>query len=488
MTRPPAPAPVHAPEGSPFEPDTPEVRRLTEAALERIVRYFETLPEQPAADTEGAVELARSLVEPPPETGRPLEELLDLLFDRAVPKAYNAAGPGYLGFVPGGGLYASAVADLMANAVNRYTGVFAAAPALVQLETNAIRWLAEIVGYPAGRNGSRGILTSGGSLAAFTALVTARRERLPEDFLSGTLYVSDQTHHSVAKAAVMAGFPPGNVRQIATDELFRIRLDALADAVAEDRRRGLRPFLVVSNAGTVNTGAVDPLPEIARFARDEDLWHHADAAYGGFFRMTERGREVLAGLEEADSLVLDPHKGLFLPFGTGALLVRDGQALRRAHTFGAHYLPGQQEDPDLMDFHLHGPELTRPYRGLRVWLPLKLYGLETFRRTLDEKIDLARLAADGVRRLPHVRIVAEPELSLFAFRIEPPRTPEAELDDLNREVLERVNARRRVLLTGTVLPDGRFVLRICVLSFRTHRARIEMALEDLEAAIRESVP
>lgn len=475
------------PEELPFEPDAREVRRLTEEALERIVRYYETLPQQPTDGTEGAVELARSLVEPPPETGRPLEELLSLVFDHAVPKAYNAAGPGYLGFVPGGGLYASAVADLVADSVNRYTGVFAAAPALVQLETNVIRWFAEIVGYPVGRDGSRGILTSGGSLAAFTAIVTARRERLPEDFLSGILYVSDQTHHSVAKAAVMAGFPPGNVRQVASDEHFRIRLDALADAVAKDRRRGLRPFLVVSNAGTVNTGAVDPLEEVARFARDEGLWHHSDAAYGGFFRMTGRGREVLAGLEAADSIVLDPHKGLFLPFGTGALLVRDGQALRRAHTFGAHYLPGQQEDPDLMDFHLHGPELSRPYRGLRVWLPMKLYGLEAFRRALDEKIDLARLAADAVRRLPHVRMVAEPELSLFAFRVEPPGTSDEERDRLNREVVARVNARQRVLLTGTVLPDERFVVRICVLSFRTHRERIEMALEDLEAAIRETV-
>jgi len=399
-----------------------------------------------------------------------------------VPKSFNAAGPGYLGFVPGGGLFASAVADLVGDAVNRYTGVFAAAPALVQLEANVLRWFAAVVGYP---EGARGLLTSGGSLAAFTAIVTARRERLPDDFLAGSLYVSDQTHHSIVKAAVLAGFPAGNVRQVPTGPDFRIRMDALAAAVADDRRGGLTPFLVVANAGTVNTGAIDPLPELARFAREEGLWLHADGAYGAFFHMTERGRAALAGLSEADSIVLDPHKGLFLPYGNGALLVRDGQSLRRAHTFGAHYLPELQSDPELVDFHLHGPELSKPYRGLRVWLPMKLYGLDAFRRALDEKLDLARWAAEEVRTIEHVTMVAEPALSLFAFRLEPPGIGEAERNRMNREVLARVNARQRVFLTGTVLPGERFVLRLCVLSVRTHRERVEMALEDLRASIAE---
>lgn len=469
----------------PLEPDGSEVRRLAGEALDRIVRYLETLPEQPAADVDGAVELARSLAaEPLPEAGRPIGELLELLFERAVPRSFNAAGPGYLGFIPGGGLFASALADLIAGSVNRYTGVFAAAPALVQLEANVLRWFADLVGYPPE---ARGILTSGGSLAALTAIVTARRERLPEDFLSGVLYLSDQTHHSLVKAAVLAGFPPANVRQIESDGAFRIRLDRLAERVAEDRRRGLTPFLVVGNAGTVNTGTVDPLPELARFAADEGLWLHADAAYGGFFVLTERGRRALAGLERADSVVLDPHKGLFLPYGTGALLVRDGQALRRAHTFGASYLPADQEDPDIADFHLLGPELSKPYRGLRAWLPLELYGAATFRRALDEKLDLAHWMAGELRGIEHLTMVAEPELSLLAFRLEPPGTSEADRNRLNREVLERVNARKRVFLTGTVLPDGRFVLRVCVLSFRTHLERMEMALADLTGAIREVV-
>lgn len=479
----PAQDPPAAPE--PLEPDGDGIRRMMDRVLPRLVRYLETLPDQPAGGTEGGVELARALVESMPEDGSPLEELLELVFEEAVPRSYNAAGPGYLGFIPGGGLFASALADLISDTVNRYTGVFAAAPALVQLEANVLRWFAGIVGYP---EGARGILTSGGSLAAFTALVTARRERLPEDFLSGTLYLSDQAHHSLAKAAVMAGFPPGNVRRVPSDGRFRIRLDALTRAVADDRRRGLTPFLVVGSAGTVGTGAVDPFPELAHIAREERLWLHADAAYGGFFRFTERGREILAGLGEADSVVLDPHKGLFLPYGNGALLVRDGQALRRAHTFGADYLPESQEDPDLVDFHLHGPELSRPYRGLRAWLPMKLHGAQAFRRELDEKLDLARWVVEEVRALEHVRIVAEPELSLFAFRLEPPGTSGEERDRLNRELVSRVNARQRVFLTGTVLPSEGFVVRLCVLSFRTHRERLEMALEDLRATIAELEP
>jgi aromatic-L-amino-acid decarboxylase len=459
------------------------MRSMVEAALERIVAHIASLPEQPAAATEGGADLARSLREPLPRQGAPLEELLDLLFDTAVPRSFNTAGPGYLAYIPGGGLFHTAVADLLADSFNRYVGVFAAAPALAQLEANVVAWLAEIVGYP---GQARGILTSGGSLANFTALVTARRERLPEDFLRGVLYASDQTHHSVAKAAMLAGFPPANVRSIPTDAAFRLRLDRLAEHIAADRAAGFAPFLVAANAGTTNTGAVDPLGKLAELARREGLWLHVDAAYGGFFALTERGRRTMAGLDRADSVVLDPHKGLFLPYGTGALLVRDGAALQRAHHFGADYLPSLQDDPDLVDFNEISPELSRPFRGLRVWLPLKMLGVEPFRRALDEKLDLAFWAADRVRELPGMEILAEPQLSLFAFRLAPPELAgdEEALDRLNQELLDRVNARKRVYLTPTRL-GGRFALRICVLSFRTHRERMEMALEDLQATVAE---
>ncbi len=465
-----------------LEPSAAEMRRLVEEALERIVEHIETLPDQPASRVRGAAKLARSLAaEPLPEEGTPYRKLLDLLFRKAVPASLNTAGPGYLAYIPGGGLFHAAVADLIADAVNRYTGIFVAAPALVQLEGNVLDWLRQIAGFPPE---ARGLLTSGGSISSLIALVTARRERLPEDFLKGTLYVSDQTHHSVAKSAVLAGFPPANVREVPSDERFRIRLDALKERIAEDRRSGLTPFLVVGNAGTTNSGAVDPLPEIAEIARRHGLWFHVDGAYGGFFRLTDEGRTILRGLELADSLVLDPHKSLFLPYGTGALLVRDGAALRRTHTAEADYMPAVQDDPALLDFSEMGPELTRPYRGLRLWLPIKLLGIAPFRDALQEKLDLARQAADEVRRMPGIEMVAEPELSLFAFRQVRPGLDGPALDRLNVGFLKRINGRKRVFLTGTRL-GGRFALRMCVLSFRTHRERVAMAVEDVRESLEE---
>lgn len=461
------------------------MRSLVLSALERIIQHIDSLPDQPASRTKGGARLARSLEEPlPPEQGTPYPKLLDLLFRKAVPTSFNAAGPGYLAYIPGGGLFHSAVADLIADTVNRYTGVFAAAPALVQLEANVLSWFREIAGMPPE---TRGLLTSGGSVSSLIALVTARRERLPEDFLRGTLYASDQTHHSIAKSAVLAGFPPRNVREVPTDELFRLRLDALEAMIEEDRRQGFTPFLVVGNAGTTNTGAVDPLSGLAEVCRREGLWFHVDGAYGAFFRMTERGRRALAGMELADSLILDPHKSLFLPYGTGALLVRDGAALKRAHSAEADYMPRMQNDPALADFCEMSPELSRPYRGLRVWLPLKMHGLGPFREALDEKLDLALWALDELRKIEGIEILAEPELSLLAFRYVPPgwQGGEDELNRLNRKLIDRINGRQRVMLTGTLL-RGRFALRICVVSFRTHHDRMEMALEDIREVVQET--
>jgi aromatic-L-amino-acid decarboxylase len=192
-------------------------------------------------------------------------------------------------------------------------------------------------------------------------------------------------------------------------------------------------------------------------------------------------------MERADSITLDPHKGLFLPYGTGSLLVRDGEALRRAHSVHADYLPPMQEDRDFVDFSQVSPELSRDFRGLRVWLPVKMHGIGAFRRALDEKLDLARWAADELRRIPGVEIVAEPQLSLLAFRVVRPGLDDAALDVVNRRVMESVNARRRVYLTHTIA-RGRFLIRICVLSFRTHMDRMQMAIEDLRAAIAEVDP
>ncbi len=463
----------------PLEPDANEMHRLVDEAMRRIVAHIESLPSQPAINVEGATEYARTLIEPLPREGTPFESLVAFLFDEAIPRSFNAAGPGYLAYVPGGGLFHSAVADLIANAVNRYIGVCAAAPALVQLEANVVRWFCEILGFP-GTAG--GVLTSGGSLANFTAVVTARRAMLPDDFLRGTLYCSNQIHHSFQKAASLAGFPLANIRELPVDGHYRIRIDALREAIARDRADGWTPFLIAGSAGTTPTGAVDDLAELARVARQERLWFHVDGAYGALFMLTARGRAALRGIEEADSVILDPHKTLFLPFGTGAVLVRDAHALRRAHTSHADYLPDMQEEDELVDFCEISPELSRDFRGLRVWLPLKLFGIEPFREQLDEKLDLIALALAELRKMDGIEIVAEPQLTILAFRLVRAGLSPAQLNDLNRELLARILARKRVMLTPAIL-DGTFVIRIAISSHRTHRDRVEMALEDIRTGI-----
>ena len=465
----------------PLEPDGNEMRRLVDEAMQRIVVHIETLARQPATNVEGAADFARTLVEPLPRKGERYEDLLDQLFNEYVPRSFNAAGPGYLAYIPGGGIFHAAIADLIADAVNRYTGVNVAAPALVQLETNVIRWLCEIVGFGPG---SGGILTSGGSLANFTAIVTARKERLPENFFRGTLYCSDQVHHSFEKAANLAGFPFANIRDIPTDREFRIRLDVLEEVIERDRSEGWIPFLVVGSAGTTNTGSVDDLAGVARIAAEHELWFHVDGAYGAFFALTERGKKALRGMELADSVVLDPHKTLFLPYGTGGLVVRDAGSLRRAHSLHADYLPPMQDDKDLIDFCEISPELSRDFRGLRAWLPIKMFGIDVFSQQLDEKLDLIEYATGELRRIDGIEIVAEPQLTVVAFRLNRPGLEPAALNALNEGLLERINARKRVFLTHTVI-DGSFLIRICVVSFRTHMDRIKMAMDDIRAAVSE---
>jgi len=456
----------------PLEPEPEALRALTDEVARFVVEHVASLTDQPASDLEGVDSVRAGLVGPVSEMGSPLSVLLDELRP-AIAKSFNTAGPGYLAFIPGGGVYAAALGDFIACAVNRYVGVRQAAPALVQIEETALRWLADLMGYP---EAARGILTSGGSLSNLSAIVRARVARLPEgDLQRGILYVSAETHRCVAKAARLAGFPVRNVRVVDVDARFRMRPDALETEIRADHARGLHPFLVVPSVGTTNTGAIDPLPEILDVARRHGLWTHADAAYGGFFRLAEGGEALMPRLPECDSITLDPHKGLFLPYGTGCLLVRDGKALLRAHADHADYLQDVVgEEPGFNDL---SPELSRDFRGLRLWLPIRLHGLRPFRDALTEKLALTRRAFEELRTDGRFEILDEPQLSILAFRL---KGDGEATDARNAELLRRVNARGRVFLSSTRMA-GRYVLRICVLSFRTHEDR----LRDAIAALRE---
>ena len=457
----------------PLEPDTEQWQAMAGAVVAYLTDVLHDLPAAPASDHAGVAALLTDpdLRREPPETGRPLPELLNVL-DRAARAGLNTSGPGYMAFIPGSGLVSAGLAGLVGDVLNRYTGFAFPAPALVALEADVLRWLTGLFGLPATGGG---LLTSGGSLATFSALVTARHHRLPANFLHGTLYTTDQAHQSVAKAARLAGFPTGAVRVVAHDRAQRLDVAALRALVEHDRAAGHQPFCVVANAGTTNTGAIDPLGPIAELCAAERLWLHVDGAYGGAFQLTERGRRRLAGIERADSITLDPHKGFFLPFGTGCLLVRDTAILRAAHTDeDAHYL--QDLDAlDLPDFADLGPELTREFRGLRLWLPLNLHGVAAFRDALDEKLDLARWVYDELSAEPALHVYGEPELTTVAFRCHRPAAGAEAEDTASAQLLRGVNAEGRVMLSSTRL-DGRFVIRLTVLNHRTDRARVEEAV------------
>lgn len=451
------------------------IRAMGEAVLDRVAAHIAALPDSPSVgDYSRIEELCRGMREGPPEDGTPLEALLDPLFEDWIPRSFGSSGPGYLGYIPAGGVYTAALADFISDATNRYTGIWKAAPALVQLEANVLEWLREWMDFP---TGTRGLLTTGGSMSMFNAIACARERLLGTDIRAGTLYVSSQSHHCIAKAAKLAGIAPDRVRIIAVDEHFRMRVDALGSAIAADREAGLRPFMVFSTAGTTNTGAVDPMEAIADVAVREGLWHHVDGAYGGFFHMVPGLKPLLRGLPRADSLTLDPHKGLFLPFGTGALLVRDGEALRALHSTTAGYLPENQDE--FYDPAQYGPDLSRGFPGLRIWLSLKFYGAARYRAALAEKRELALWAAEEVAKLPGIVMDAPPQLSLFAFHMQGPGLDTRQTQNAaTRALVDRVTRRGKVMLTGADV-GGRFLGRVCILSFRTRRATIETCVREL---------
>jgi aromatic-L-amino-acid/L-tryptophan decarboxylase len=461
-----------------------QMTTMAEAVVSRCLAHVDSLSKQPILGDVESRDLCVSLREAAPEEGSRLDPLLDLVLDRCVPRSFNAAAPGYLAFIPGGGTFPSALADFISNTTNRFTGVWMAAPALVQLEATALDWLRDWMEFPAT---TRGLFTTGGSMATFNAILCARERHLGADIRDGVLYTSDQAHHCVLKAAKLAGVMPDRVRAIPCDEAYRLPVDALAHAIAEDRARGLRPFAIVGSAGTTNTGAVDRLDALADLAASEGLWFHVDGAYGAFFQLCDETRATLAGLSRADSLTLDPHKGLFLPYGTGALLVRDGAHLRAAHEATADYLPAMPHPEEFYDPSQHGPDLSRGFPGLRVWLTVKLYGARALRDAVTEKRRLAVDAFTRIRALPGIVIDASPELSLFAFHVTWPGASREDEDAATRTLMAKTTAQGRVMVSGAVT-RGRYVGRVCVLSFRTHAREIDWLVDDMRAALAAILP
>jgi aromatic-L-amino-acid decarboxylase len=460
----------------PLEPNVAQMRALGEIALDFVIDFISSLPEAPHVDLEGVDTVLEQIRGGAPEAGTLFVELMAQV-GLGARKAFNPAGPGYMAFIPGGGLYSAAIADFISLSVNRFVNLWNPAPVFAAMEADVIRWLCDMFGYP---SNARGILTSGGSMSNLSAIVTARTTKLGEEFADGTIYVTEQTHASVAKAAAIAGLPLRAMRTVPVTPDLRMDHEMLRRLVKEDRDAGQKPFLVVASAGTTNTGAVDPLEAISDICETEGLWLHADAAYGGFFALTERGRARLAGIERADSITLDPHKTLFLPYGTGVLLVRQGEQLRQAHRAKGDYLQDLAPEGDIPNFTDYSPELSRDFRGLRVWLPLKLHGIQAFREALDEKLDLTRALYEALKKEPGFDVPWEPELTVVPFRYIP-ETGDA--DAFNQRLLERINDSKRIFLSSTRL-DGAFWLRACIVSHRTHRDRVDEAIEIITSAAR----
>jgi aromatic-L-amino-acid decarboxylase len=344
----------------------------------------------------------------------------------------------------------------------------------VRMENVLLRWMADIVGYP---ETAAGNLTSGGSVANLTAVVAARdaHEISAKDFSRVVVYLTSQAHHSVEKALRIAGLGECMKRNISCDEHYRMKPDALEMTIVSDKKSGLHPWLVVASAGSTDAGVVDPLGAIGNIARQHGLWYHIDGAYGAFFALCKEGKEILRGIESSDSLVMDPHKGLFLPYGSGAVLVRERAHLLRSFSHYANYMQDALTPLDEISPADISIELSKHFRGLRLWLPLKLLGVAPFRAALEEKLLLARYFFEKIQTLPNVEVGPPPDLSVVTFRFVPPR---GNADEFNKRLVNEIRREGKIFFSSTML-DGKFTLRCAVLAFRAHRRVIDAALDIL---------
>ncbi len=433
-------------------------------------RFLDGLNERKAYEVDGYDRTGADQLFEPKESGEGIATLLHFLGERVDRTGLNPASGGHLGYIPGGGIPAAAMGDYLAAITNRYAGNFFAGPGAVRMENAMVRWAAQLVGYEKGFGGS---LTSGGSMANLTAIATARTAHGLKgmDLERCVVYLSQQAHHSVPKALRLTGLEECIIREIALDEHFRMQANALRNQVQADVQAGLRPFLLIANAGSTDVGAVDPLKTLADIAAEHGLWFHVDAAYGGFFLLTDHGKQLMQGIARADSVVLDPHKGLFLPYGTGMVLVKDINHLLQTNRYEAHYMQDTREQTLEHSPAELSPELSKHFRGLRMWLPLKLHGIAPFRACLEEKMWLARYFRLQVQALGF-DVGPEPDLSVVFFRYLPAT---GDADAYNQQLAQAIQRDGRIFISTTVL-NGKFVLRFAALAFRTHRKEADVLL------------
>ena len=408
---------------------------------------------------------------------RSLPELLDLYQKQVAETGINAASGKHLGYIPGGGVFTAALADFIAAITNPFASVHYASPGAATIENEVINWLKTVFSFP---ENSVGCLSSGGSISTLIAFTAARdHHKVKNEFIQkNVVYLSEQVHHSTQKALRIIGLEDIVIRYISLDANHKIKTDSLEELIQKDIAAGLQPFMVVATAGTTNTGAVDPLDEIAGIAKNYKMWFHVDAAYGGFFIMTSK-KELYKGIEKADSMIIDPHKGLFLPYGVGAVLIKDSAAVLHSNYYTANYMQDGAQEEMLKSPANVSPELTKHFRGLRVWLPLQMHGIEPFIACLEEKLLLVHYFRNQLASLGFC-LGPEPDLSVSYFWY----PFENDADRKSSQLMDEIHADGSVFLSSSII-DNRFVIRIAILAFRTKKETVDEAVEMIQRCLKK---
>lgn len=406
------------------------------------------------------------------------EEILKVFKDEVAETGIKAASGGHVGYIPGGGIYAAALGDFLAAVSNEYAGVAYASPGAVAIENEVINWLKKVFSFPANAVGN---LASGGSVSNLIALTAARDKYgvKNEKITRSVIYLTRQAHHCIQKSLRIIGLEDVIIRYVELDEDFRMDTGNLKIKIEADRKEGLQPFLVIASAGTTDVGAIDPLSDIAAIARANNLWFHVDAAYGGFFILTTK-KDLFDGIENADSLVVDPHKGMFLPYGLGAVLIKDTNAVLHSNRYAANYMQDAVADDLAIDPANVSPELTKHFRGLRFWLPLQLHGIEPFVACLEEKLLLTQYFRERLVEIGF-RVGPQPELSVSYFWY-----PAIENEnEFNKQLMQNIHEDGAVFLSSTLLNE-KFVIRMAILSFRTKMATINRAVDMITRCLKKT--
>lgn len=460
-----------------LEVDAEHLRRLGYRIIDHLVAHLDGLPDQPAAQPTDAETLLARLNEPLPSAPSDPESVLARLERDVFPAMAHVQHPRFFGFVPGPSNAISVLADTLAAGLNVFAGTWYAGPGALAIERTTIDWLRQLCGLP---TSAGGLLVSGGSMANLTALAAARVDRFGDHDMRraarARIYTGDQTHTAVTRAARVLGFGPDQVVTLETDAGLRLDPAALTHAIRDDRAAGHQPFAIVANAGTTSTGAVDPLRAIAGVAHDEELWFHIDGAYGAPARMTARGRRLLDGIEEADSIALDPHKWLFQPFEIGCVLLRDARALERAFAVQPAYL--RDVSRAVVNPADQGVQLTRSFRALKLWMTFQVFGSDAIRAAIDRGLDLAEQAETILRSAGCWEIVTPASMAIVSFRYRRADLGSQAVDQLQTELLERLLHDGTAVISSTVL-QGRSVLRLCTINPRTTRADLQQTIDRL---------